>query len=284
VTHPAAVIAIRTMGQAANMLATLLWLNGTPRSFRKARAAISADTARRLIWPPLGRLRLRALASATASGFVSARLFRPSHLPFATRFRFRAAASLATRPAFSNCAMAPRTWRTRTDTALGSAVRGAFNDYVGGLGQDDLASGNAGATAGLARAQQLWAQQAKLGRVEAAMDKASDQAASSGSGANIDNATRQKLRALKSQPGWTPDEQSAIQSGSVQKTHCFYWRDMRRVATRGKLAGQTKGMQRSFEREVERGDLPSIVPARVVERGGGTELFWAWRGDAPEAG
>ena len=49
------------------------------------------------------------------------------------------------------------------DTALGSAVRGAFSDYVTGLGQNDLASGNAGATAGLATGQQLWAQQAKLG-------------------------------------------------------------------------------------------------------------------------
>jgi hypothetical protein len=98
------------------------------------------------------------------------------------------------------------------DTALGSAVRGAFSDYVTGLGQDDLASGNAGATAGLARAQQLWAQQAKLGRVEGALESASDRAHASGSGANIDNATRQRLVALKKQNGWTPDEQDAIQS------------------------------------------------------------------------
>ena len=81
-----------------------------------------------------------------------------------------------------------------------------------GLGRDDLASGNAGATAGLARAQQLWAQQAKLGRVEGALESASDRAHASGSGANIDNSTRQRLVALKRQNGWTPDEQAAIQS------------------------------------------------------------------------
>ena len=98
------------------------------------------------------------------------------------------------------------------DTALGWAVRNAFSDYVTGLGQDDLATGNAGATAGLARAQQLWAQQAKLGRVEDALESASDRAHASGSGANIDNATRQRLVALKRQNGWTPDEQAAIQS------------------------------------------------------------------------
>jgi hypothetical protein len=54
--------------QAASMDAMLLWLNGAPRSFRKPCAAISAATARRLSWPPFGRLRLRALASATTSG------------------------------------------------------------------------------------------------------------------------------------------------------------------------------------------------------------------------
>ena len=42
------------------------------------------------------RRRSRALDSASASGRVSAMLFRPSHLPLATRLRFRAAPSLAT--------------------------------------------------------------------------------------------------------------------------------------------------------------------------------------------
>jgi hypothetical protein len=97
------------------------------------------------------------------------------------------------------------------DTAFGSAVRGTFSDYASGLGQDDLATGNVGATASLARAQQLWAQQAKLGRVEDALESASDRASASGSGANIDNATRQRLIKLKAQNGWTPDEQDAIQ-------------------------------------------------------------------------
>jgi len=69
------------------MAATLLWLKGRPRSFRKPCAAIAADTSRRLILPPLGRLRLRAFAMATASGFVSDRLLRPSHLPPAPPLR-----------------------------------------------------------------------------------------------------------------------------------------------------------------------------------------------------
>ena len=52
-------------------------------------------TSRRLNLPHLGFLRPSALASATTSGRVSDMRFRPSHLPFAKRFRFTAA-SLAT--------------------------------------------------------------------------------------------------------------------------------------------------------------------------------------------
>jgi hypothetical protein len=57
---------------------------------------------------------------ATASGFVSASPLRPSHLPFARRFRFREAASLATVVAFSNCATAPSTCRTRIAVGVSS--------------------------------------------------------------------------------------------------------------------------------------------------------------------
>ncbi len=45
---------------------------------------------------------------------------RPSHLPSRARLRSRAAFSLATRLAFSNCAMAPSTWRTRTAVGVSS--------------------------------------------------------------------------------------------------------------------------------------------------------------------
>ena len=71
----------------ASMDAMLLWLNGAPRSFRKPWAAISAAMARRLICPPLGFLRASRFAKATASGFVSDRLLRPSTLTPVARFR-----------------------------------------------------------------------------------------------------------------------------------------------------------------------------------------------------
>jgi hypothetical protein len=40
------------------------------------------------------------------------------------RFRFWAAASFATVVAFSNCATAPRTWRTRTAVGVSSMKNG----------------------------------------------------------------------------------------------------------------------------------------------------------------
>src|SRR5271165_6119556 len=77
--------------------------------------------ARRLSFPPLGFLRASAFASLTTSGRASKWLLRPSTFsPVAIRLRLRAAASLATRVVFSNSAMAPRTWRTRTAVGVSS--------------------------------------------------------------------------------------------------------------------------------------------------------------------
>ena len=57
------------------------------------------------------------------SGLISAQLLRPSHLPAVARLRSREAFSLATSEAFSNCAMAPSTWRTSTAVGVSSTRR-----------------------------------------------------------------------------------------------------------------------------------------------------------------
>src|SRR6478672_4246513 len=60
----------------------------------------------------LPRLRRRSpLAIRTISGFISAWLLRPSHLPVVRRLRSRAALSLATSLAFSYSANDPAIWR-----------------------------------------------------------------------------------------------------------------------------------------------------------------------------
>src|SRR4029077_19756609 len=93
------------------MLATDFAADGLPSSLRKPRAASSFDTPRNDSCPPLGRRRRSLRARATTSGLVSLRGFLPSHLPSRSRLRLRAAASFATLLAFSNCAIAPSTWR-----------------------------------------------------------------------------------------------------------------------------------------------------------------------------
>jgi hypothetical protein len=70
--------------------------------------------------PVLGLRRRRRFTRATSSGFISRCDRRPSHLASRTRLRSRAAFNLATRQAFSNWAMAPSTWRTRTAVGLSS--------------------------------------------------------------------------------------------------------------------------------------------------------------------
>lgn len=93
-----------------------------------------------------------------------------------------------------------------------SKVIGAIDDVVGNAGADDvlMGDGQAGAQA-LNEARSLSSTILKSNRVEDAVNKADLRAASTGSGGNVDNATRQNLRRLLENPrGFTPDEQQAL--------------------------------------------------------------------------
>ncbi len=82
----------------------------------------------------------------------------------------------------------------------------AAGDVLGG-------DGAAGAAA-LKEARSLWSRLAKSGAVERRMDRAAMNAGTSGSGANVDNATRQQLKAMAQNPretrGFTSDETDAL--------------------------------------------------------------------------
>jgi hypothetical protein len=103
------------------MAATDFGLNEHPRSFRTPRAAISAVTARRLNFPPLGFFASKRLRQRYDFGSLLSVALAPLD-PFAgrLRLRLRAAASLATRVVFSNSAAAPSTWRTSTAVGVSS--------------------------------------------------------------------------------------------------------------------------------------------------------------------
>jgi len=97
--------------------------NGLPRSFTWPCLASSDATSRSERFAPFCFLRRSRLASATTSGWSSAILFLPSHLIPAARLRSRATFNLATSDAFSNCAIAPKTWRTRTAVGVSSVKK-----------------------------------------------------------------------------------------------------------------------------------------------------------------
>jgi hypothetical protein len=99
------------------------------------------------------------------------------------------------------------------DTAFATAAKAKFDNFSAGLTGADLTSGDISDASNLTRARTLWGSSAKLGAVDNALQQASDRAAASGSGANIDNATRQKLVALKNREafGWSGPEKSALQ-------------------------------------------------------------------------
>ena len=93
-----------------------------------------------------------------------------------------------------------------------SKVIGAIDDVMGNANTGDVLMGDAqGGAQALKEARSLSSTILKSNRVEDAVSKADLRAASTGSGGNVDNATRQNLRRLLENPrGFTPDEQQAL--------------------------------------------------------------------------
>ena len=92
-----------------------------------------------------------------------------------------------------------------------SGIIEKIDDVIGSPDSGDVLMGNAqvGADA-LQEARSLWSRLAKFNKVQDAISKADLRAASTGSGGNADNATRQNIRRLLEKPrGFTADEKAA---------------------------------------------------------------------------
>jgi len=93
-------------------------------------------------------------------------------------------------------------------------IIGAIDGVVQNPANGDVLMGNAQAGAdALRQARELWARMAKAETVSETAEGAAMRAASTGSGANIDNATRQSMRGLYNSPasrGFTPDEDEVL--------------------------------------------------------------------------
>lgn len=95
---------------------------------------------------------------------------------------------------------------------IGRLVVGEVDDFLSSVKPNDILTGNpkVGMEA-LEKARELWTRQAKGNKVAEAFGAADLRAASTGSGGNLDNATRQNLRrVLEKGRNWTPDERQAL--------------------------------------------------------------------------
>lgn len=98
-----------------------------------------------------------------------------------------------------------------TEQLAAKRAQSHLDDYLEGLGSKDVLSGDAaGAAKILGEARGNYAAAKRSERVAEALTKADRQAASAGSGGNIDNATRQQLKSILNSPkksaGYSADE------------------------------------------------------------------------------
>lgn len=95
-----------------------------------------------------------------------------------------------------------------------SSIIEEIDNVIGNPASGDVLMGNAqeGARA-LAEARSLWSRVTKANKVQDAVNRADLRAASTGSGGNVDNATRQNIRRLLEKPrGFTADEREVLES------------------------------------------------------------------------
>jgi hypothetical protein len=102
----------------------------------------------------------------------------------------------------------------KPNNAVVSKIVNAIDDLSTTAGGGDILMGDAaGGAAALKEARQLASRAIKSERVQQALQKAELRAGSTGSGGNVDNATRQNLRRILEKPrGFTPDEQAALEA------------------------------------------------------------------------
>jgi|UniRef100_A0A6H1ZBQ8 hypothetical protein len=100
----------------------------------------------------------------------------------------------------------------KANNAAVSRIVETIDDLIDNAGSGDVLLGNGGAgAAALKEARSLASRAAKVNRVAEAVGKADLRAASTGSGGNADNATRQNLRRILENPrGYSADEKAAL--------------------------------------------------------------------------
>lgn len=100
-----------------------------------------------------------------------------------------------------------------SEKALGAMIVSKIDDFVSDIKFNDVIAGNPmeGAAA-LKQARNLWSRVSKNERLIKAVEEAKNRAGATGSGGNVENATRQNVRKmLEKGRGFTADEKAAMQ-------------------------------------------------------------------------
>jgi hypothetical protein len=99
-----------------------------------------------------------------------------------------------------------------TEARLGNVIKGNIDNFIQNATPDQVTGGTAdGAARLISNARDLNTRYMKVQAVNEALDKAGLQAGKSGSGGNIDNATRQRMASLlDSIPNLSDEEQAAV--------------------------------------------------------------------------
>jgi hypothetical protein len=102
----------------------------------------------------------------------------------------------------------------KSNNTLTSKIVQRIDDFVASPEADDIIAGDGqGGAEAIKEARSLWSRVRKLETVSEALQKADLRAASTGSGGNLDNATRQNLRRILEKPrGFTRDEKAALET------------------------------------------------------------------------
>lgn len=100
-----------------------------------------------------------------------------------------------------------------SEKALGSMIVGKIDDFVANAGPGEVLAGNSkDASRAISEGRNLWGRMRRAEQVGDAVGKADLRASSTGSGGNVDNATRQNVRRLLEKGrGFTADEKAAME-------------------------------------------------------------------------
>jgi hypothetical protein len=111
----------------------------------------------------------------------------------------------------------------KSNNALTSKITSAIDDLVQNPQAGDVLTGDAGAAGGaIKEARNLYARSTKMEKVQGLLDRAGLQAGSTASGGNIENATRQQLKRILTNPketrGFTADELAQLKKTVLGST------------------------------------------------------------------